>query len=256
MFLARTPPGPLGEFVEFVWVHVDGVGGHGATLRIPTPDVDLVIDSGKEHAILSGPSTRPFLLAAGDRRETIGAVLRAGRGAALLGVPLSDVRDRRLPLTEVWGAVAAELAERVLGASTAGARLDVLQQVLSARLRQVVVPPHPVAARAAARIAGSPERCRVAGLGESFGLTSRRLEQVFRADVGLTPKAYGRLHRFRAAFAQIDRADEIGWAAFALERGYCDQSHLIREFRAHADLTPCEYLASRGTELNHVPLPA
>ena len=79
---------------------------------------------------------------------------------------------------------------------------------------------------------------------------------MFRAELGLTPKAFQRLHRFRQALVRIDRAAEIGGAAFALERGYYDQSHFIGEFRAHSGLTPSDYMTSRGTELNHVRITA
>ena len=71
--------------------------------------------------------------------------------------------------------------------------------------------------------------------------------------MGLTPRGFQRLARFRSALAGIDGAAGLGWAAFALEHGYCDQSHLIREFREHAGLTPPEYVRQRGPALNHVP---
>jgi len=186
----------------------------------------------------------------------MGVVFRIGGAAALLGVPLAELRDRRVPLAELWGSVASELLERPIAASSAEAKLDALEQVLSARLGHIADRPHPVAGRAAAQIARYPERCRIAGLADALGLSARRLEQVFRAEVGLTLKAYQRLHRFRQALVGIDRAAEIGWARFALERGYYDQSHFIGEFRAHSGLTPSEYVASRGTELNHVPIAA
>jgi methylphosphotriester-DNA--protein-cysteine methyltransferase len=81
------------------------------------------------------------------------------------------------------------------------------------------------------------------------------VQQVFRAEVGLSPKAYQRLARFRATLTSIDAAAGLGWPAFAAERGYYDQAHLIREFRAHAGLSPTTYLQRRGEQLNHVPLP-
>ena len=85
-------------------------------------------------------------------------------------------------------------------------------------------------------------------------MPSRRMEHIFRVEVGLPPKSYQRLQRFRGVLAGVDRAAEVGWAAFAAERGYADQSHLVRDFVAHAGLSPTRYLASRGPDLNHVSL--
>lgn len=242
--------------MSFVWLNRGETPVCDAELRMPTGDLDLVIDLGEEQCVVSGPSTRPFLLGTAARREVIGAVFRIGGGGPLLGVPLGELRDRSVPLAELCGSVASELLERPLSASSEEAKLDALEQVLSARLGQIADRPDPVVGRAAAQIARYPERCRVAELAEGLGLSTRRLEQVFSAEVGLTAKAYQRLHRFRQALVGIDRAVEIGWAKFALERGYYDQSHFIGEFRAHAGLTPSQYVASRGTELNHVPIAA
>jgi AraC-like DNA-binding protein len=127
--------------------------------------------------------------------------------------------------------------------------------VVSARLVRVARPPHPVVGRAAARIEAAPERCAIGELSEALGLSRRRFEQIFRADIGMTPKAYQRLQRFRRALARIEDATRVGWAGFALDRGYYDQAHLINEFGAHCGLTPREYLASRaGSFVNHVPI--
>lgn len=256
VLIFRRPPGALAEFVSSIWLSRGEASAFDTELVMPTGDLDLVIDLGRERAVMSGPSTRPFLLGAAERPETMGAVFRIGGAAALLGVPLAELQDRRVPLAELWGATASEFCERPLAAASPVAKLDALQQILSARLGRIAHRPHPVAGRAAAQIARCPERCRIGELGETLGFSARRLEQVFRTEVGLTPKAYQRLHRFRQALVRIDRAAEIGWAAFALERGYYDQSHFIGEFRAHSGLTPSDYIACRGTELNHVPITA
>lgn len=254
VLISRRPYGGLNELVEFVWLHQGEAPVRDPALRMPTGDIDLVVDLGEERIVVSGPSKRPFLLGPTERRLVMGAVIRTGAGAALLGIPLAELRDRRVALAELWGSVASELLERSLAAPSVEARLEALERVLSARLGSIADRPHPVVGRAAAQIARQPERGRIAELADALGLSARRLEQLFRDEVGLSPKAYQQLHRFRRAFVGIDRAAEVGWAAFALERGYYDQSHFIGEFRAHSGLTPSEYAASRGAELNHVPV--
>ena len=37
------------------------------------------------------------------------------------------------------------------------------------------------------------------------------------------------------------RGGSLDWAGLAADRGYADQAHLIREFRAMAGVTPADY---------------
>lgn len=51
---------------------------------------------------------------------------------------------------------------------------------------------------------------------------------------------------------------QVDWAAVALDCGYCDQAHFIRDFRAFSGLNPSALLGLRGDchdYLNHVGIP-
>lgn len=102
------------------------------------------------------------------------------------------------------------------------------------------------------RIGAAPAGCSIADLSASVGLSRRRLEETFKVVAGMPPKRYQRLWRFRRALERIDRRDQSGWAAFALDAGYYDQSHFSNEFRHHAGLGPNDYLAARTSARNHV----
>jgi AraC-like DNA-binding protein len=256
VLIFRVPDRALAEYVRCIWLYRGEAPGFQSEIVMPTGDPDLVVDLTRARTVASGPSNRPFVLDAGTRREAMGAVLRVGGAATLLGVPLIELRNRRVPLDALWGRGAAELAEPALAAQSASERLEAFEQVLAALVARNGHRTHPLAGTAAARIARRPAGCRVAELSETLGVSARRLEQVFSTEVGLTPKAYQRLHRFRHALARVDRAADIGWAAFALELGYYDQAHFIGDFHTHAGMTPSDYVATRGPELNHVPVEA
>jgi methylphosphotriester-DNA--protein-cysteine methyltransferase len=53
---------------------------------------------------------------------------------------------------------------------------------------------------------------------------------------GFTPKFLARILRFRRAAASLDSA--ISAVDLALDSGYYDQAHLIRDFREFAGRTP------------------
>jgi AraC-like DNA-binding protein len=259
MYVTAAPRGPLSELVSSIWLYEGEAPGHARDRRLPTGGVDLVVSLAPAAAgpgvVVSGPFTHAFVLDTADQRDTLGVAFKVGGAAALLGLPLDELFNLHVPLAELWRSSASELRERVVAAPTPEAKLETAERMLSARLARVSRPPHPAAGRAATRIDAEPEHCRIAELSETLGLSTRRFEQVFRADIGMTPKAYQRLQRFRRALIRIEDATDVGWAGFARDRGYYDQAHLINEFRAHSGLTPPEYVASRaGSFLNHVPI--
>ena len=85
------------------------------------------------------------------------------------------------------------------------------------------------------------------------GLSRRRFAQLFREQVGLTPKLYCRLHRFQQVLRQIASGAPVDWADLALAGGYCDQAHLVNEFRNFSGISPSVYLANERSFANHVP---
>ena len=83
----------------------------------------------------------------------------------------------------------------------------------------------------------------VRDIAKSVGLSQRRFIEVFKAEVGMTPKLFSRVQRFQQARATIHRQVKAAdWAGIAMECGYYDQSHLIREFVEFSGLSPAAYL--------------
>ncbi len=94
----------------------------------------------------------------------------------------------------------------------------------------------------------------VAACARSIGVSERRLSQVFREEVGVTPVMWRRIARFQAAARALHRRTDIPWATLALDCGYYDQSHFARDFRAFSGIDPTTYSARSGVWQNHVAL--
>ena len=102
------------------------------------------------------------------------------------------------------------------------------------------------AARALAR--GS----RVDEVAERLGLLPRTLRRRFAAQVGLSPKRFGRVQRLQGVVRGLDGQAQVDWADTAARHGYCDQAHLADDFRDLAGVTPAGYLRSRVNGPNHL----
>jgi AraC-like DNA-binding protein len=89
---------------------------------------------------------------------------------------------------------------------------------------------------------------------ERTGWSQRRFIEVFRDEVGLTPKLFCRVVRFQQVVQKIHRRRQVDWARVAVDCGYYDQAHLIHDFQAFSGFSPTTYLRVHGGHLNHVPL--
>ena len=82
-------------------------------------------------------------------------------------------------------------------------------------------------------------------LADQLNLSDRQLLRAFKFETGLTPKKIIRLKRFSGTLLHINQMQKPDFARIALEHGYSDQSHLIREFTTFAGITPTTFLKRR-----------
>jgi AraC-like DNA-binding protein len=88
---------------------------------------------------------------------------------------------------------------------------------------------------------------RIADLSLEVDLGRRQLERAFQDLVGVTPKAFARIVRFRAVVSELRRIGRAPrWADLAATFGYFDQAHLDREFQSLAGLTPGALVRERA----------
>ena len=95
------------------------------------------------------------------------------------------------------------------------------------------------------RISSDREMTRVESIAGEYGMGLRKLQRLFLGHVGVSPKWV--IQRFRlieAAERMRNTADQIDFAILALELGYSDQSHLIRDFKIMVGMTPAKYRES------------
>lgn len=70
-----------------------------------------------------------------------------------------------------------------------------------------------------------------------YGLTARYLQKVFARYTGLTPKLYSKVNRFQNSVVLLGK-QKHALTDIALECGYFDQSHFIREFKSFTGYSP------------------
>jgi AraC-like DNA-binding protein len=180
-----------------------------------------------------------------------GCAFCPGGARAFFDLPADTFFNESVPLDLIWGSKASELRDRLRAASTADKKFQVLEIGLLERVNKGLEL-HTAVRYALREFARAPHIGRVLDVTKEAGLSRRRFAQLFREQVGLTPKLFCRLHRFQGVLQKIALGAPVDWADFALAEGYCDQAHLAHEFRDFSGISPGAYLARQRTVVNHL----
>lgn len=211
-------------------------------ISIPRPEIQLVVRFGPAtqggldaHAFGVRERVHRKLLRAGQRSVT--ARLRLGAHEAVLGVPASAIAGRIVALENLWGQPATRrLFERLANAGSTIDAAAILESAIAERLA-IAAASRP-RARLALEAADRLMRANVNAVATDLGVSERQLRRIFRETVGVSPKKFATLARFRRALRAAREAGRANWASIAASTGYYDQAHLIAEFRSLAGATP------------------
>jgi AraC-like DNA-binding protein len=146
---------------------------------------------------------------------------------------MSDLRNELVPLSQV-----SDFPESLDGLreEDVRGRKRALDRMLLPRFQKK--PAHDTGFdRAVESVVEAEGRIRVDGLSRDLGVSCRQLERMFRERVGLGPKRFAKVLRFQSVFRRA-AFEEGPWAMLALDCGYYDQAHFIRDFRSFTGRSP------------------
>lgn len=257
LFLKHEPKAPVSDFVEYLWL-VSDAPAHEKERILPVGTLELVInlhedeiriydDAGQRRAlsgtIVSGAYGHPFVIDTQEHALTMGVHFRPGGAFPFTVAPPGELGNAHVDLALLWGKkTVEELRDRLAGARTHTERFRILEgalipRALDAREARPIVQ---LALRALARPGAS-----VREIVDSAGVSHRHLTNVFRAEVGMTPKLFARVRRFQRTITLATQRARTNFALLAAECGYGDQGHLIRDFAAFARATPVDFFSQR-----------
>ncbi|MEL6195469.1 MAG: AraC family transcriptional regulator [Myxococcota bacterium] len=197
---------------------------------------------------VAGIRCAPVILDTSEQRSVCGAVFSPTGASAYLGLPARFFANELLDMTLVQSSGWRVARERLLDTVDVVERLNVLESILweCSSGASTYAPHIDLACR---RIERGES---IADVRNELGLSAHRLIGEFRTRVGLAPKRYGRLARFQRTLDRLK--SRSSWAELAIDCGYSDQAHMIREFRMFSGLTPNAYQARSLLEKNHCPI--
>jgi len=196
-------------------------------------------------ASLFGPLTHyRFDMEISGALRTFSARMQPAAAVQLLGLKPSALVDGFVPIdlapgmiealraASSWHAMAAEM-DGWLSQFAKGAKDDDRVAQVARRMRE------------------SRGQVSISELAESAELSIHQFQRRFLRLTGLNPKHYARVCRVSHAVHLKEIKPESSWTTVALDSGYTDQSHFIRDFKALTGVRPKDFLRDQAPILRH-----
>ncbi|UYB52657.1 helix-turn-helix domain-containing protein [Xanthomonas sp. AM6] len=195
---------------------------------LPDGCVDLIWDG--RALFVAGPDRCASTATLAPGSVLSGVRLAAGAGAGLLGEPLHAIVDQRIALEALWGGRGRDWQARLEDGADP---LPLLHALCASRPLAADLP----MAWVFAQLAGDAAP-RMADLTRSLGISERSLRRRCQDAFGYGAKTLERILRLQR-FLRLASGHATLTAA-ALEAGYGDAPHLVRDSRQLTGLSPRE----------------
>ncbi|MBS1751084.1 MAG: AraC family transcriptional regulator [Bacteroidetes bacterium] len=210
----------------------------------PCDPIRLVIDEKKEIPVpvsaITGPKYKPVGLLYGTNHLMIKVAFHPTGTYRLLGIPMQQTVNAGLNATEFWGNdvrnILHELQKPISYDEMIATVIDFLEKKFDSKCR----PEEPIDT-IAVQMLDPVKQFTLEKWASMACLSLRQFERNFITRVGIPPKLFLRIVRFEYAMRIKNESTYKSWSDVALEAGYADSQHILKEFKEFADFPPSRF---------------
>jgi AraC-like DNA-binding protein len=250
MEFRETSPGPAAApLIESIWMlSCDAGAGAGEWAPIvPDGCVEIVLSSlgdviesprfcsapPRTHrcGYVLGVTTGPCHIRQSGPLRLRGIRLRPAASIRLFGPDLAALRDSACSVRELLPDLGDLPATEDASTALERALVQLIGRCRDRSDDRVAV--------AMSRIISANGQINLSTLARDLAVSTRQLDRWFDRYLGMPPKRFCRIARFREAW-RLGVTSSESWASIAAHCGYSDQAHLCREFRELAGQSPSQ----------------
>lgn len=214
----------------------------------PRSDVKTVVPDTAEtrvnaSSIFVGQQTSRINLHFGEDHLIICVCFRAGFLHQFLGkLPLTAFQGKEVSAEDLTDNRIRDLNDQLRAETDYWRMLRLIDVYLRQSIARISVDLQPID-RAIVAMKKARQPLSLDWLADQACLSPRQFERKFMERMGMSPKFYARIARFDQAYKLKVSNPTLDWLDVAYSCGYFDFSHLVRDFRQFAEVTPSMLLA-------------
>lgn len=236
----RPAPADLADVIDRLWIVAWDLRDRAPYRSevLTHPAVHLVFEP--HGAFIYGVRRTRYVRTLSGEGYAVGTKFLPGGFAAFIDRPIEQLTDRVLGLHEVFGSECVQLAHPDHGLKDPRLTIEPMYDLLRNH-RQPVTPAAQLVAAAVMQMRHAAPGTRVSDIAALLSVSVRSLQRLFARYVGVSPKWVLQRYRLHDALEQLAGQARPDWSRLALDLGYFDHAHFIRDFRAVAGRSPTEY---------------
>ena len=195
----------------------------------------------KDNYCATGQVTSPMIGDVTGKNKILMVFIQPCGMHQLFGIDMSLLTNTSMPLSELLGKDEADaLIAKLKMAPDHAKMIQVMNEFFLSQ--QPVFEIAPKVKQAIDYIHRHKGNVSVKDIETNCYITPRSLERHFKLYVGLSPKEYAKIFRFKCLVNFINQNPNTTWSSLCEENGYYDQSHLTRYFTRYLKTKPTDFV--------------
>ncbi|MDH6305492.1 AraC-like DNA-binding protein [Parabacteroides sp. PF5-5] len=250
MYKEYPPDLRLQRLIETYWV-ADGVIEDSVTQRIlPDGCVDIIFDFGSNNNTKQHPTGLPKLVGTmtslleisyqPGRVQMMGIRFAPAGITAFTRMPVSGITNQNIELPLAETLFDKSFYERLPDMECMQERIVYINTYFLARMHKLYLPDRQIK-HAVSLIQSNNGHLSVWKIAGEVCLSERQFERKFKTTIGISPKAFSNIMRFRFVRRYMEAHPDESMYEIAIACGYHDHSHMNKEFQRLGSFSPSEY---------------
>ncbi len=256
-YQTHPPSEILSDFIKCYWTLSAPAEDHPERQKIvPDGCMEMIIHYGdlykqfredessfvQPRSFVFGQLTRPLEIAPTGITGIIAVRFHPDGFIPFSTMRVSAMENRAVSLTDLYGQEGAQLETAIISTTHPAERIAILETFLLKRLKDKSII-DALTASSVDVLLSLKGQLSVDQLATQQGTSRRQLERRFATTVGLSPKQLAKIIRLQHTLKNLEQKQFTNLASLAVEHGYFDQAHFIKDFKEFTGMTPKQFYA-------------